>query len=143
MTIEAGFSLQAFQISGASRGTETLIASSPGYSSAGIPVLVDSGTIDIGVVPTTVTGTVQILLHADGPNFATNFVNAPTTFSLLTSGNLQCVSGGPDGPPISSVTMSGQFSTAVFWLKSFGPGGGSISVSAPGYKTLTTSFNPP
>jgi len=145
VTIRAG-SAATFEIAGTSAGTDTLVATAPGYRPDTVSTVVSKGLIylvdTLYLVPSSVRvqDSVPIYLAPLGPDSAIRPVVAATTFTLTPNARIQFVSGDTASTVITSVTIPADGTGASFWIKGVSPGTGSFTVSHPDYQTVTFSI---
>jgi hypothetical protein len=140
VTIPAGNYYAYFRVTGAARGTDSLIATATSGATH-FPdtayTAVDSGRVDpIGGWPSSlqVGDSTLITLYARDPSTGTRYVAAATTFTLAPNSNIRFVAQGGT-TPITNVTIPADAYYVQFYVRALSAGTGSVTITHPNYRT--------
>ena len=140
VTIPAGsFQSALDSLRGLALGTDTIIASAPGYNPDTTIVVVGPGRIALSSWPSTLISgdSTQVRVSVRDQTNSGRSVTAATTFTL-TGSNLAFANGGASTPTINITIAAGNSTSDFFWLKATGAAGaaGTATVSSANYTTL-------
>jgi hypothetical protein len=134
-----------FRLTGASTGTDSLVASlaSPASNPATMTTVVGPGRIDpLSGWPTSLAAgdSVLITLYVRDPGSNTRTVAASTVFTLAPNSHVEFHSGGS---VITTATVPANGQSVSFYLKSLSSGIGSATISATNYQSYVNTYTVP
>ena len=143
ITIPAGGTYGRFQITAASAGTDTIVASAPGFAPATFVATVGLGTIIFFPSPVAAGTKVVRTICIAAPDGEETFDAASAFFSLSMTSNISIASfyGLDPNTPVTSVGFPIPGANCFFfYLKGISPGTATLTISSPLYKPLTVSI---
>ena len=144
VTIAAGSTYGRLQITGVSAGTDTIIASAPGYAPATFIATVGLGTISFYPAQVSVGAKIFADICIAGPNGGETFVAAPTPFSLAMSPNIAIMDyySLDTNTPVTSVGFPLAGANCMFaYLKGISAGSATLTISSPIYRPITVTIS--
>jgi hypothetical protein len=140
VTIQAGASFFEFQIAATSVGTDSIVASAPGYAPVTMGFVVDSGGIQFGLnanppISPSAGGVKEVYLCIY-PGLSVE----PVTFSLAADPNIGFASENTPLTAITSITVPANQSCAYFLVQGLAAGPGRVTITSPNYRTFSSAI---
>lgn len=142
VTLAAGSAYAHFRISAGSVGTDTIVASAPGFAPTtfittvgpGIFLFTPIGSFSVSGSPA------QVNICIAAPDASQAFMIGATTISFAPSSNISLSFGIPPFTPISSITVPAGGECLGLWVKGLAAGPATITITSPGYIPRTVGF---